>query len=193
MMMKSVFDQPRRGSGSRYGVALVVGGAVLAASGAAAWPVLKSVVSSDVASTVAAPAAAPGTDEAQLLRVSAFVAETELSSDVAAISRMQVPSGLTTGERLDNGQDGFGSEVTFVPEAPPRQTEGDSREAEPVLPRTARESGDSDDRDITERFAPRSLAIAPARQSVFIPREDQQISLRDPEPFKRNWSVGQFR
>ncbi|MCC5983300.1 MAG: hypothetical protein JJU42_02940 [Rhodobacteraceae bacterium] len=191
-MNKSDFDQPRRGSGTRYGVALLVGGAVLAASGAAAWPVLKSVVSSDVASAVTAPAEAPGADEAQLMRVSAFVAETELSSDVAAISTMQVPSGLASVDRLDNGQTRFGSEVTFVPEAPARQTDGDSPEAEPIVPRTARESGGSEDR-ASEPFTPRSLASAPARQSVVIPREEQQISLRDPEPFKRNWSVGQFR
>ena len=195
-MNRQNFDQ-RRGGAGRYAVAAAIGGAVLVASGAAAWPVLKSVVGSDVATAVTAPDAAPGADEAQLLRVSAFVADTELSSDVAAISTMSVPSALTDPNGLNDEQHGVEPEMTFVPDAPESQREDDSPLVQPVLPRTAQDAGhhegSSDRMPPDPRFTPRSLVSAPAQQSPMVGDADQQVSMRDEAPLGRSWSVGQFR
>ncbi len=176
---------------------------VLAASGAVAWPVIKSAASPQM---VHAPAAgsAPGAGEAQVFRVSAFVAATETFST----PRPHAPA-LGSAPGVD-------VQMSRAPDAPT----ANRMRPDPTMEQGRAAQTDSDfappplvavRTSVTPRPRPaRSVdsAISAADIALQLPQLNRtatahglppstamsEVRLRGgPEGFPRRWSVGEFR
>jgi len=202
-MPKALISAMPRRAGARRLVVVSAAALVLAASGAVAWPVIKSAVSPQM---VDAPAAGstPVAGDAQVLRVSAFVAETESFS----IPRPHAPVlGSTSGVDMQISRapdaatsDGMRPDPTME-QGRAAQTDNDFappplvavRSSVTPRPRPAR-SGDRaiSTGDIAVQL-PQLNRAAPAHGA---PPSTAMSKVRlrgGSDGFPRRWSVGEFR